>query len=80
MAHPIRKEPLFDRFVYRTLLTILMYAGATLFFLPYLTGRVSTAILVVILGASVAIVCGLARCIFTEGDCSERDHIQQRIP
>jgi hypothetical protein len=48
-------------------LTILMYAGVGLFLLPYFTGKASTAPLLMLLGAIIAVVCGLLRCYFTEG-------------
>jgi hypothetical protein len=41
---------------------------------------VFTGVLFVVLGASLAVVAGLARCYLTEGDCTERDHIKQHIP
>ena len=51
----------------RMVLTILMYAGVGLFLLPYFTGKASTAPLLMLLGAIIAVVCGLLRCYFTEG-------------
>ena len=52
----------------RTLLTILMYAGVGIFLLPYITGKASSAPMLMLLGALVSVVCGLARCYMTEGD------------
>jgi hypothetical protein len=52
----------------RTLLTILMYAGVGVFLLPYITGKASTAPMLMLLGGLIAVVCGLARCYLTEGD------------
>lgn len=54
----------------RMVLTILMYAGVGLFLLPYFTGKASTAPLLMLLGAIIAVVCGLLRCYFTEGENS----------
>ncbi len=69
-----------SRAVVRIVLTILMYAGVVVFLSPYLTGRVFTGVLFVITGAGIAVVAGLARCLLTEGDCTEQDHIKQHIP
>ena len=57
-----------DRRTVRTLLTILMYAGVCLFLLPYFTGKAATATLFMLLGAIIAVICGLLRCYLTEGD------------
>lgn len=58
----------------RTLLTILMYAGVAIFLFPYLTGRITAGILFMIIGAGVAVSCGLLRCYLTEGDCDRIPH------
>jgi hypothetical protein len=55
--------------VMRVVLTILMYAGIVIFLLPYITGRLTTGINLLIIGAGAAIICGLLRCYLTEGDC-----------
>jgi uncharacterized membrane protein YjjP (DUF1212 family) len=52
----------------RTLLTILMYAGVGIFLLPYFTGKASTAPILMLLGTIIAVVCGLLRCYWMEGD------------
>ncbi len=57
-----------DRQTARVLLTILMYVGVGIFLLPYFTGKASSAPLLMLLGALVAVVCGLFRCYFTESD------------
>jgi hypothetical protein len=57
-----------DRRTVRTLLTILMYVGVCIFLLPYFTGKAATASLLMLLGAIIAVVCGLLRCYMTEGD------------
>ena len=58
----------------RILLTVLMYAGVLIFLFPYLVGAVTRSILFMIIGAAMAVGCGLLRCYLTEGDC---DHIRQ---
>ena len=52
----------------RTLLTILMYGGVAVFLLPYIVNRASIATTLMLVGAIVAVVCGMLRCYFTEGD------------
>ncbi|MEO8736893.1 MAG: hypothetical protein ABI380_10170 [Edaphobacter sp.] len=54
---------------WRTLLTILMYAGVVVFLFPYFRGKIMTGIWFMIFGAGVTVVCGLLRCYLTEGDC-----------
>jgi hypothetical protein len=73
-------QPLFTKSHCRAALTIALYLGVALFLLPYLTGRVFTGVLVIIGGATLAVVAGLARCFLTDGDCTERDHLKQHIP
>lgn len=63
-----------SRGILRVVLTILMYAGIAVFLAPYVTGRLTTGILFVILGAAGAVVCGLLRCYLTEGDCGKVPH------
>jgi hypothetical protein len=75
MAVPLPSKP-----ACRITLTVLMYLGVVIFLLPYLTGRVFTGVLLVITGAALAIVAGLARCFLTEGDCTEPDHLKQHAP
>jgi hypothetical protein len=53
----------------RMLLTILMYAGIGLFFVPFLWGKSHHALYLQAGGALAAIVFGIARCLFTEEDC-----------
>ena len=53
----------------RTVLTILMYAGVALFLFPYIMGKITTGVLFMIIGAGIAVSCGLLRCYLTEGDC-----------
>jgi hypothetical protein len=58
----------------RTMLTILMYAGIVVFLFPYVTGKLTTGIIFLIVGAGTAVVCGLLRCYLTEGDCGRIPH------
>jgi hypothetical protein len=58
----------------RIMLTILMYAGILVFLFPYFTGRLTTGIIFLIVGAGSAVVCGLLRCYLTEGDCGRIPH------
>lgn len=62
------------RRVLRVVLTILMYAGVAIFLYPYFTGRITTGILFMIVGAGTAVSCGLLRCYLTEGDCGRIPH------
>jgi hypothetical protein len=58
----------------RIVLTIAMYAGVAIFLFPYLTGRITAGILFMIIGAGLAVGCGLLRCYLTEGDCGRIPH------
>jgi hypothetical protein len=60
--------------VMRVVLTILMYAGVVVFLLPYVTGRLTTGVSLLIIGAGAAVICGLLRCYLTEGDCGRVPH------
>ncbi|WP_260704014.1 hypothetical protein [Edaphobacter flagellatus] len=50
------------------LLTVLMYAGVALFLLPYIIEKASLAPILMLVGALMAVACGLLRCYFTEGE------------
>ena len=65
---------------FRILLTVLLYLGVALSLFPYFTGRVFTGMFLVFTGAALAVIAGLARCFLTEGECSDREHLKQRIP
>jgi hypothetical protein len=73
-------QPLLSKAACRISLTILMYLGVLLFLFPYLSGRVFTGVAFVVTGAALAVIAGLARCFLTEGGCTERESIKQRIP
>jgi hypothetical protein len=61
----------------RYVFTLLMYAGIAIFLIPYFFGSISSGMLFLILGGGFAIVCGMLRCYFVEGDCPER-HIRDK--
>ncbi|HZY72983.1 MAG TPA: hypothetical protein VFE22_07755 [Edaphobacter sp.] len=54
---------------WRWVLNILMYAGVAIFLIPYFRGKLLHGIWFMIIGAGMAVVCGLLRCYLTEGDC-----------
>ena len=56
----------------RILLTVLMYAGVVVFISPYIAGSPVSEIVLLILGATLTVSCGLCRCFLTEGDCRDR--------
>jgi hypothetical protein len=58
----------------RIVLTILMYAGVAVFLFPYFTGRITTAVLFMIIGAGATVLFGMLRCYLTEGDCGRIPH------
>jgi hypothetical protein len=55
----------------RYIFTILIYAGVAIFLWPYFTGHISTGILFLVGGMGLAVLSGILRCCFTEGDCTE---------
>ncbi len=57
-----------DRRTARILLTILMYGGVAIFLLPYVIEKAAMAPVLMLLGAIIAVVCGLLRCYFTESE------------
>jgi len=57
------------RSITRVVLTILMYAGVVVFLFPYFTGRITTGVLFMIIGAGATVLFGILRCYLTEGDC-----------
>ena len=64
-----------SRCTLRNIFTVLLYAGVAIFLYPYFTGRLSSEILFLVAGISLAVLCGVLRCCFAEGDCTEREHI-----
>ncbi len=59
-----------SRCTLRSIFTVLIYAGVGLFLYPYLTDHLSNALLFLVVGIGLAVVCGLLRCYCTEGDCT----------
>lgn len=62
-----------------TLLNFSTYAGVALFLVPTLVGGVTHGTPFLIGGAGMAIVSGLVRAFFTEGECDQTVN-PQRIP
>jgi membrane protein CcdC involved in cytochrome C biogenesis len=60
--------------ILRVVLTIGLYAGVLVFLVPYFFGTVTASVVALIVGASLAVVCGLLRCYMTEGDCGRVPH------
>lgn len=58
----------------RIVLTILMYAGAVVFCLPYLLGWSDGLTMYQVGGAGAAVVCGLTRCYWSEEECWWHTH------
>lgn len=63
-----------SRCTLRNIFTVLLYAGVGIFLFPYLTGHFSDAVLFLVAGIGLAVLCGILRCCYTEGDCSEREY------
>jgi hypothetical protein len=61
-----------SRCTLRYIFTVLLYAGVGVFLFPYVTGHLSNAILFLVAGIGLAVVCGVVRCCLTEGDCPDR--------
>ena len=59
--------------VLRIVTTILMFAGVVIFLYPYFEGRVRGHAHVMIIGAALAIGCGLLRCSLIEDDHDDAD-------
>jgi len=57
-----------NRTTAKTVLTILMYGGVLIFLLPYIIERAKLAPLMMLLGAGMAVACGLMRCYLTDED------------
>ena len=59
----------------RYILTVLVYAGVAIFLYPYLTGRLSSGESFLLIGIGLAVVCGILRAACMEGDCTEREYV-----
>lgn len=64
-----------SRCTLRSIFTVLLYAGVGIFLYPYLTGHFSNAVLYLVAGIGLAVLCGVLRCCFAEGDCTEREYL-----
>jgi len=60
-----------SRCTLRNIITVLLYAGVGLFLFPYLTGHLGHALMYLLIGIGITVVCGVLRCCFLEGDCTE---------
>jgi len=49
-------------------MTILTYTGVGVFLLPYVVGKASIAPLLMLVGALMAVICGILRCYFIEDE------------
>jgi hypothetical protein len=59
----------------RSIFTVLLYAGVGVFLYPYLTGHLTSALIFLVVGIGLAVLCGVLRCCFAEGDCTEREYM-----
>jgi len=57
----------------RIVTTILMFAGVAIFLVPYFEGRVRGHAHIMLIGAVLAIGCGLLRCSLIEDDRDDAD-------
>lgn len=57
-----------NRATVRLLMTILTYTGVGVFLLPYVVGKASIAPLLMLVGALMAVICGILRCYFIEDE------------
>jgi hypothetical protein len=64
----------------RLVFTILMYTGVAVFLIPYARGRMYTGLIFLIAGIGIAVVAGMLRCYFTEGDSPEQHILSKPCP
>ena len=67
-----------SRCTLRNIFTVLLYAGVGIFLFPYLTGHFSNAVLFLVAGIGLAVLCGILRCSYAEGDCTEREYLANK--
>jgi hypothetical protein len=67
-----------SRWTLRTIFTVLIYAGVGVFLFPYLTGHLGHALTFLLIGIGVAVVFGILRCCFLEGDCADREALSHQ--
>jgi hypothetical protein len=61
-----------SRCTLRNIFTVLIYTGVGIFLFPYLTGHLSNALIFLVAGIGLAVLCGILRCVCIEGDCPDR--------
>jgi len=61
-----------SRCTLRNIFTVLIYAGVAVFLYPYVTGHLSNALIYLVAGIGLAVLCGILRCACIEGDCPDR--------
>lgn len=61
-----------SRCTLRNIFTVLIYAGVAVFLFPYLTGHFSNALLYLVAGTGLTVLCGILRCVCIDGDCTDR--------
>ena len=66
-----------SRCTLRYLFTVVMYAGIAVFLIPYISGKISSGVILLIAGMGIAIVSGLLRCYYSEVDTSEQ-HLPEK--
>ena len=68
-----------SRCTLRNIFTVLLYAGVGIFLFPYLTGHFHNAVFFLVAGIGLAVLCGILRCYYTEGDCTEREYLASKV-
>lgn len=68
-----------SRCTLRNIFTVLLYAGVGIFLFPYLTGHFSNAVIFLVAGIGLAVLCGILRCSYEEGDCTEREYLASKV-
>jgi hypothetical protein len=68
-----------SRCTLRYIFTVLLYFGVAIFLYPYFTGRLSSGIFFLVGGLGLAVLCGILRCCYTEGDCTEREYAAHKV-
>jgi hypothetical protein len=66
-----------SRCTLRYLFTVAMYAGIVVFLIPYMSGKISSGAVFLIAGGGIALLSGLFRCYYTEGDSPEQ-HVSDK--
>ena len=62
-----------SRCTLRRIFTTLIYVGVAMFLYPYITGRLSSGLIFLVVGIAIAVLAGILRCVCIEGDCAERE-------